>query len=410
MFNYKILVKVTGSIAAYKSAYLISKLVQSGCEVKVVASESALKFVGVSTFEGLTGNQVFINSFDSNSSMSHINLVKWADLTIVYPATANTINKLAHGIADTLLTSLFLAHDWAKPYLIVPAMNFLMYDHPATQESIRKLENWGVKILPTAEGYLACGDIGRGKLLEPDEIFKTIFASLNELKFLHERKKILITSGGTKEAIDGVRFLTNISTGKTASSIAEHLYMYGYQIFFLHSEDSISPKINCSKTSFTSFDDLDSKLKKNLEEDSIDVVIHLAAVSDYSPKTITIGSRSIELPMTEKINSDEGVISLTLKRNHKILERLKSYSKNKNIAVVGFKLTSGSNIKEQTLAVKKTMMNGNVDFVVANDLSDRRANNVQTNYKIYSPQMDIIGCPSVVELSVELKKIIMEKI
>ena len=190
MSNYKILFKITGSIAAYKSVFLISKLVQNGCDVKVVATGSALKFVGKATLEGLTGNAVFTDSFADSEMMNHINLMKWADLIIVCPATANTINKLANGIGDNLLTSLFLAFDWSKPYLIAPAMNTKMYDHPATKSSIKKLTDWGVKILPTNEGYLACGDTGKGKLLEPDEIYELIFASLKEEN--HDSRKTII--------------------------------------------------------------------------------------------------------------------------------------------------------------------------------------------------------------------------
>jgi len=199
MSNYKILFKITGSIAAYKSAYLISKLVQNGFEVKVVATDYALKFIGKATLEGLTGNKVFTDSFEEGEMMSHINLNKWADLTIICPATANTINKLAVGIADNLLTSLFLAHDRTKPYLIAPAMNTLMYEHPATQASLKKLKEWGAQILPTSEGYLACGDTGKGKLLEPDVIYEYILSALKKNETHEKRKlKILITSGGTK--------------------------------------------------------------------------------------------------------------------------------------------------------------------------------------------------------------------
>jgi phosphopantothenoylcysteine decarboxylase/phosphopantothenate--cysteine ligase len=163
MLKYNILLKITGSIAAYKSAYLISRLMQDGHNIKVVATDSALQFIGEATLEGLTANPVYTDSFEQGKMMSHINLVKWADLTIVVPATANTINKLAAGVGDSLLTSLFLAHDFCKPYVIAPAMNTAMFNHPSTQSSLTKLVSWGVNVLPTGEGYLACGDYGRGK-------------------------------------------------------------------------------------------------------------------------------------------------------------------------------------------------------------------------------------------------------
>ncbi|MDP3682394.1 MAG: bifunctional phosphopantothenoylcysteine decarboxylase/phosphopantothenate--cysteine ligase CoaBC, partial [Ignavibacteria bacterium] len=246
MSNYKILFKITGSIAAYKSAYLISKLVQNGFEVKVVATDYALKFIGKATLEGLTGNKIFIDSFEDGEMMSHINLNKWADLTIICPATANTINKLAAGIADNLPTSLFLAHDHTKPYLIAPAMNTLMFDHPATQASLNKLKEWGVQILPTSEGYLACGDTGKGKLLEPDIIFEHILSALKKNQPEGKRKlKILITSGGTKENIDGVRYLSNLSTGKTGAAIAEYFTSNFHEITFVHAQNSAIPKFDC---------------------------------------------------------------------------------------------------------------------------------------------------------------------
>ncbi len=182
MSNYKILFGITGSIAAYKSAYLISKLVQNGFEVKVVATENSLRFIGSATLEGLTGNKIYVDAFESGEMINHINLIKWADLILVCPASANTINKFANGVADNLLTSLFLAYDFTKPFLIAPAMNTNMYQHPITRESIKKLNKLGIKILPTGEGYLACGDSGSGKLLDPDIIYEQILILLNKIK------------------------------------------------------------------------------------------------------------------------------------------------------------------------------------------------------------------------------------
>ena len=249
MHNYKILFKITGSIAAYKSAYLISKLVQNGFEVRTVVTESALKFIGKATLEGLTGSMVYSDSFADRQMMSHISLVKWADLTILCPASANTINKLANGIGDNLLTSLFLAHDWTKPYLIAPAMNTQMYNHPSTKNSMKTLSDWGVKILPTTEGYLACGDIGKGKLLEPDEIYERIIISLSVKENVNKTLKVLVTSGGTKESIDGVRFISNLSSGRTGSIIADYFSRRDHNVTSLHAKDAVTPSSNCEKIS-----------------------------------------------------------------------------------------------------------------------------------------------------------------
>ena len=162
MSKYKILFKLSGSIAAFKSAQLISQLVQEGHEVQTVVTSSALRFIGDATLEGLSGRPVMSDMYESGNMMSHINLIKWADFVICAPATANTINKMAAGDGSTLVTALFLAHDFAKPYFIAPAMNTKMLGHPATQKSLAKLENWGATILGTGSGALACGDEGQG--------------------------------------------------------------------------------------------------------------------------------------------------------------------------------------------------------------------------------------------------------
>ncbi|MFA5806106.1 MAG: bifunctional phosphopantothenoylcysteine decarboxylase/phosphopantothenate--cysteine ligase CoaBC [Melioribacteraceae bacterium] len=406
MLKSKILVEISGSVAAYKSAYLISKLVQNGFEVKVVATENALRFIGKATLEGLTGNQVYTDPFAPNQVMSHIDLVKWADLTIVCPATANTINKMANGIADNLLTSLFMAHDWSKPYLLAPAMNTLMYNHPATQESLVKLSNWGVEVLPVAEGNLACGDIGRGKLLEPDEIYQKIMEVLEKRNQTGKRQKIMITSGGTRENIDGVRFISNLSTGKTGAALAEYFSRCNYEVTLIHAHDSIQPMVNCKKIKFSSFDDLNEILKNLLSTNSYDAVIHLAAVSDFFPVSLEINKQIFELPMQKKLDSDAESLTISFRKNFKIVEMLKSYSANNKLMVIAFKLTSGADIREKIGAIKKMFANSKVDFIVSNDSSDRIGNQVQTNFKIYNRELKPIDCATFNELSKELEKII----
>jgi phosphopantothenoylcysteine synthetase/decarboxylase len=174
----KILFQLTGSIACYKACYLISRLVQDGFEVQAVATGEALKFIGEATLEGLTGKKVFSDIYNSGQMMDHIHLAKWADLAIICPATANTINSLAAGIATNSVGTLFLAYDLKKPYLIAPAMNQEMFKNPATQSALKKLESWKIQILPTGEGYQACGDVGLGRLLEPDLIYDYIKRAL----------------------------------------------------------------------------------------------------------------------------------------------------------------------------------------------------------------------------------------
>lgn len=410
MSNYKILFGITGSIAAYKSAYLISKLVQNGFEVKVVTTESALKFIGEATLEGLSNNKVFTDTFECGEMMSHINLVKWADMTIICPASANTINKMAAGIADNLITSLFLAHDWNKPFLIAPAMNTNMFNHFATQESLKKLSEWGVKILPTAEGYLACGDIGKGKLLEPDEIYEHILISINKLDEAKKKLKVLITGGGTKENIDGIRFITNLSTGNTAAEIANYFIRRNHEVTYLHAYDAKIPLISCRLISFTDFNNLNEKIQNLLQNEYFDAIIHNAAVSDYSLESIELNDRVIAAPLKTKISSEKDKIVLNLKKNFKILDRIKGYSLNKNIIVVAFKFTNTPYEEKRIEEVRKIMDRSNCDFVVQNDLVDRDENNVQRNFHIFNREMNIINADTNFDLSKNLEELIFQKL
>lgn len=408
MSNYKILFKISGSIAAYKSAYLISKLVQNGFEVKVVVTDYALKFIGKATLEGLTGNKVFTDSFEEGEMMSHINLNKWADLTIVCPATANTINKLAAGISDNLLTSLFLAHDRTKPYLIAPAMNTLMFDHPATQASLSKLKEWGVQILPTAEGYLACGDTGTGKLLEPDVIFEYILSALKKNESKEKSKlKILITSGGTKENIDGVRYLSNLSTGKTGAAIAEYFSGNFHEVFFAHAENSVLPKFDCKLLPYFSFDALNKRLKSLLSNESFHAVIHLAAVGDYSVESIEVNGKKNKLPLSKKLDSSGKKLTIELIRNEKIINHLKEYSKNKDLILIGFKLTNTQNEKERIAAVAKLFEDADCNAVVLNDKRDRDEKDQQKNFMLFSQAYKSDACQTVEELAQKIETIIL---
>ncbi len=405
MLNYKILFKITGSIACYKSAYLISKLVQNGFEVKVAATESALKFIGKATLEGLTSNTVYTDSFAHGEMMSHINLTKWADLTILCPASANTINKLAAGIADNLLTSLFLAHDRTRPYLIAPAMNTLMYDHPATQSSLKKLKEWGINILPTAEGYLACGDLGKGKLLEPDEIYEYILLSLSKGVGDLKKLKVLVTSGGTKENIDGVRFISNLSTGRTGAVIADYFSRRNHIVTALSAKEALKPSADCEKIFFDDFNDLNEKMKTLLSQHEFDAVIHLAAVSDYSVESVEVDGKTIPAPLEKKIDSDSERLTLHLKRKFKIVNELKNYSKNKNVLLAAFKFTNTSDNDEKHSAVKKLFTKTNCDFIVQNDKKDRLSDNVQSNFLVYDREMRRHSCSNAFELAKKMESL-----
>lgn len=178
MSKFKVLFGLTGSIACYKSCSIISRLVQNDVDVKVACSPSAWQFIGASTLEGLSHRKVYSDIFESSDSIEHVDLVDWYNLAIVCPATGNTINKLAAGIADEPISCQFLAHDFAKPYIVAPAMNVRMFKHPQTQESLEKLRSWGVRVLDTDTGYQACGTEGEGRLLDPDVIYSIIMEEL----------------------------------------------------------------------------------------------------------------------------------------------------------------------------------------------------------------------------------------
>jgi phosphopantothenoylcysteine decarboxylase / phosphopantothenate---cysteine ligase len=364
----KILFKLTGSIACYKACNLVSKWVQEGHEVQVVASQAALKFVGASTFEGLTGKPVFHDLYEPGKQMAHINLVKWADITVLCPATANTINKLAQGIGDDLLGSLFLAHDFKKPYFIAPAMNTAMYRHPATQAAMKTLESWGVKILPTGEGRLACGDVGEGKLLEPELIAETIEHALAR-PGASRKLRFLITSGGTEEPIDGVRSISNFSSGRTGAEFADYLFAKGYEVHLLRAERAKPAEKPVLQSTFRSFHDLDHALQELLSSNHFDCVIHLAAVSDYTVDHLLINGEQFAPGTNTKFSSGQE-ITLALARNYKIVDRIHRYSKNAGVKLVAFKLTNNAAEEERKQAVLHLLEHSLADIVVQNDLSE----------------------------------------
>jgi phosphopantothenoylcysteine decarboxylase / phosphopantothenate---cysteine ligase len=405
MLKNKILLKISGSIAVYKSAYLVSKLVQSGYLVKVVMSDSATKFVGKATFEGLTGNKVFTDSFEDGEMMNHINLVKWANLVILAPATANTINKFASGDGGNLITSLFLAHDWSVPYLIAPAMNTKMYLHPATQNSLKILKDWGVKVLDSDSGYLACGDEGVGKLLDPEKIFSEIEKTLKPQK---KDISVLITSGGTKENIDNVRFIANMSTGNTGASITDYLFSEGYNLTFLYAKGSIKPEAKCNMVEYISFNDLNREIEQQLSQNHFDVVIHLAAVSDYSVSEIRTQKEKYILPLTKKIKSDEDSIKISMKKNLKIIDRIKSYSNNKNVVLFGFKLVSGNIESEKIDSVNSLFNSADTDFIVLNDFANR-SQSIQSSFRIFEKYNELSNADSILDLSKVINNLILTK-
>ncbi len=381
MSRSKILFQLSGSIACFKACSLLSMLVKAGHEVEVVATASALKFVGEATLEGLTGRRVHTSTFESGSYMQHIHLMRWADAIVLCPASANTIAKFAAGIGDDLVTTLFLAHDFKKPYLVAPAMNQSMYAHPATRSALEKISGWGLTILPTGFGTLACGENGDGRMLEPDEIFAAIARatslpnselSTDAIRVLNSDKHILITAGGTEEPIDGVRSITNTSTGRTGAELAVKLASQGFAVTLLHAKNAVTPaeiskEQRIKSKTFTSFVSLQTLLSETLSEQNFDAVIHLAAVADYSLAEVESNGAVTKAPIKGKIDSGEE-LTLKLKKNPKLIDTIKSQAP--NAKVIAFKLTRTPSAEERADAVELLAKHANADYIVHNDFEE----------------------------------------
>ena len=355
---------LSGSIAAYKACNVISDLVQNACEVQVVCTPSARHFVGDATLEGLTGRRVLYDIHEPGAMMEHIHLAEWCDLAVLCPASAHTINSLSLGLADSLVGALFLALPKTTSFLLAPAMNSKMLKHPATEKSLSVLQGWGVEILETGTGQLACGEVGAGRLLEPDEL---LFRILQKLKAPASKGRILITAGGTREAIDGVRSICNTSTGATGVALAEHFIASGYEVTFLHGEGSLVPQSRCNLLKFSSCADLEQALRLCLEKYEYLAVVHAAAVSDYTVESIEISGQEQQASSSLKLSSKTAP-TLRLKPTTKILPKIKDFAGSSSPCVIGFKLTCGASEEEKEEQVARLLSSGTVDWVVQNDL------------------------------------------
>lgn len=365
----KVLVALSGSISCYKGASLVSLLRKEGYNVKTVATSSAMNFIGSSTLEGLTGEQVEVDTFEEGKQMQHIALAKWADVLVICPATGDLINGIATGRADDLVKSICLAYDFQKkPFLIAPSMNTVMLKNPITQENIQKLTKLGVHILPTEVGELACGDHGEGRLLSPEAI--VLYVKYSYALGSPDKREVLITAGGTSEDIDGVREISNFSTGRTGAFLAEFLTMAGHSVTLLRSKSSIKPMVPCSERIFTSSQDLDRLLQQELGQKSYDAVIQLAAVSDFVVDHLLVNG--VKVPVgegpTKKLSSDSS-LAIVLKKNKKLIDDIKGYSSNPNLKLIGFKLTHNMTTSEVQRKIQKIFENAQADFVVHNELS-----------------------------------------
>lgn len=402
MSGSNILFIFTGSIACYKACDAVSQLVQRGHKIRTVATKSALEFVGRATLEGLSGAPVTADLFAPGSAMEHINLTRWADLVIVCPATANTLNRLAAGIADDLVGNLFLAHERTKPWLVAPAMNPAMWSHPATITAVERLRDWGVRFLPVGQGRTACGETGEGRLAEPIQVVAAVEAALAQPA---RRLRVLVTSGGTSEPIDGVRVLTNNSTGSTGAGIASHLVRCGHEPVLLRARRAQKPELPCREEFFESFADLDAALTSLLGSERFDAVIHAAAVGDFGVESVLVDGQ-VHPVGGAKLDSKVPPL-LRLKQNPKLLDRIRSLSPTPLI-LIAFKLTQGAGADEAHAAVRSLFAHSQADWVVHNDLVAFAGNDHAFPATIYQPDGNVaVHCANRAGLSATLERLLV---
>jgi phosphopantothenoylcysteine decarboxylase/phosphopantothenate--cysteine ligase len=400
-----ILFILSGSIAAYKACDAISGLVQRGHRVRTVATPSALRFVGPATLEGLTGHPVATDLFASGAALDHIKLARWADVTVLCPATAHTLNRAAAGLADDLAGALLLAHDWSKPLLVAPAMNPVMWSHPATAASIAKLRGWGARFIPVGDGRTACGEMGEGRLAEPGAIVAAIMGALplesqnGEIPVSRARLRILVTSGGTAEPIDGVRVLTNVSTGATGALIADYFAQAGHAVTLVRAQNAVAASDRVREERFRSFADLGALLQRLLGGSDFDAVIHAAAVSDFSPELVMDDGHA-PLAARGKIDSSSTRL-LRLRPNPKLLDSLRASSRNPSIRVVAFKLTDHAGPDEVAQEVRRLFDRAKPNLIVHNDLTQREGNEFPAT--IHHADQTTTLCATRHELAAELE-------
>jgi phosphopantothenoylcysteine decarboxylase / phosphopantothenate---cysteine ligase len=402
MSGSKIVFVLTGSIAGYKACDAISRLVQQGHCVRTVATESALRFIGAATLEGLTGARVLTDLFEPGAALEHINLTRWADAVVVCPATANTMNRFAAGLADDLAGALFLAHDRSKPFLIAPAMNPAMWRHPATEAAVDRLVRWGVRLIPPGEGRTACGEEGEGRLAEPPAIVAAIEAALARPP---RRLRVLVTSGGTAEPIDGVRVLTNASTGRTGAAIADRLLRGGHDVVLLRARSSAPAATGCRDETFSSFADLDSSLARILSSSHFDAVVHAAAVGDFGVGEVLVDGAARPTG-TGKLDSDAAPL-LRLQPHPKLLDSLRARSLNGSIRVVAFKLTVGEGRGGIERAVASLFGRSRADLIVHNSLEERAGADAFPSEIHFPDGRPAERCATRAELAAALERILV---
>ncbi|MGJ3204764.1 bifunctional phosphopantothenoylcysteine decarboxylase/phosphopantothenate--cysteine ligase CoaBC [Geobacillus thermoleovorans] len=350
-----ILLCVTGGVAAYKAAALTSQLVQRGAEVKVIMTEGACQFITPLTFQALSRQEVYVDTFAENNPavIAHIDLADWADLVLVAPATANTMAKLAAGIADNMVTTTILATK--APVWIAPAMNVHMYEHPAVQANIERLCQFGYRFIEPSEGYLACGYIGKGRLEEPENIIAHIERFFAGDPPLFRGKRVLVTAGPTRERLDPVRYFSNYSSGKMGYAIAEAAARFGASVTLISGPTALSSPDGVETVAVESAEEMYEAVMARFAE--TDIVIKAAAVADYRPKYVA----------ASKIKKQPGDYVVEMERKVDILKALGERKTGQ--ILVGFAAET-DNLEQYAL---KKLEEKRLDMVVANNVTEEGA-------------------------------------
>ena len=374
--NKTVLLGVTGGIAAYKAAYLASALVKLHANVEVILTEHATEFITPLTFEQLTGNRCMVSTFDRNFThqVEHIALAERTDLVLVAPATANVCAKLAHGLADDMLTTTILA--CKCPKLVAPAMNTNMFENPVTQDNLETLRRYGWEVIPPAEGRLACGAVGAGKLPDPEVLVQYILRAIAMPHDLAGRR-ILVTAGPTEESLDPVRYLTNHSTGKMGYAIARMAMLRGAEVTLISGPTAITPPPFVEVVPIRSAQDMFDAVAPRAERS--DFIFKAAAVADYTPETCA----------DNKIKKSDDDLSVPLKRTRDILKYLGEHRREGQV-ICGFSMETQNMVaNSQAKLVKKK-----VDMICANNLKVAGAGfGVDTNIITLITQDDSVELP-----------------
>ncbi len=343
----KILVGVTGSIAAYKACELVRHFQKKGAKVRVCMTPSATEFIGSLTFKALTGEDVLIDWKDGKTGLEHIFWARWADSFVIAPATANTISKVRAGITDSFLTSVALAYD--KSIVFAPAMNTQMFRSNQTQENINTLKKWGHLFVEPSEGELACGEEGEGKLAEIEYIETVMLKSL--LPQYLKGKKVLVTAGGTREHFDPIRYISNASSGQMGYALAKIAYAMGGDVTLISAPTNLKKPYGITVVDVISAEDMYREVIKRAEK--ADVVIMNAAVADFKPESFS----------REKLKKSKEKTTIRLKPNPDILKKLGEMKKEGQI-LIGFAAESTEVIEN----AKDKLIRKNLDYIIANKL------------------------------------------